>query len=92
MYGGDNNDIFWQASNDDASDWLYGGNGDDKLWVGANGFGTDTFDGGAGNDILYLNDTDLNFTYAYTSATSGTVTFDDGSVLYFTGVENIMLY
>lgn len=100
MYGGQGDDHFTFSEGDSA----YGGTGDDLFTLadlGEPSNGTITIDGGSedGADTLQLGDLAIltqdvidSFVDDGTGSYSGSITLDDGTILNFTEIENIICF
>ena len=71
------------------ADTLSGGDDQDSIYAGSN----DTVDGGEGGtdfDVLYVSDV-ASIAYDPANSENGTVTFNDGSTLAFTNIEDVII-
>ncbi len=90
LLGHAGNDVLNGDAGDDhidgghGDDDSYGGDGND--WI-LGSWGTDSFDGGSGIDTLDFTYTSLEVTF---DMNSGTITFAEGTVESFIGIENVV--
>ncbi|SLN19496.1 Hint domain-containing protein [Pseudooctadecabacter jejudonensis] len=84
--GGTGNDTLTSGTGDDT---LLGGDDRDEIYAGSN----DTVDGGEGGDdfdVLYVSDV-ATIDYDPNNSENGTVTFNDGTTLTFTNIEDVII-